>query len=111
MYVSVSLKAVITCAGKGTRLLPFSKELPKEMAPIFRNGPYGVEIKPLLQQIFESLYESGLRDFCFVAGRTKRPIVDHFSPDFSNEHPKQLEKFYQMIRKSSIVWVNQLEPK
>lgn len=105
------MKAVITCAGKGTRLLPFSKELPKEMAPIFMSSPYGVEVKPLLQQIFESLYKSGLQDFCFVTGKTKRPIVDHFSPDFLDESPKQLEKFYQMIRKSNILWVNQLEPK
>lgn len=51
-----NLKAVITCAGKGTRLLPFSKELPKEMAPIFTKGQNGIEIKPLLQQIFENLY-------------------------------------------------------
>lgn len=105
-----NLKAVITCAGKGTRLLPFSKELPKEMAPIFADGPYGIEIKPLLQQIFENLYESGLRDFCFVAGKTKRSIVDHFSPDF-DVVPKQLDRFYDMLKKCNVVWVNQLNPK
>jgi len=53
------LKAVITCGGIGSRLLPFSKELPKEMAPIFYNTEEGVLIKPLIQQIFENLYDSG----------------------------------------------------
>jgi len=42
------MKVVITCGGKGTRLLPFSKELPKEMAPIFTEGKNGVDVKPLL---------------------------------------------------------------
>lgn len=81
------------------------------MAPIFMKSPYGIEVKPLIQQIFENLYESGLQDFCFVTGRTKRPIADHFTPDFLSDSTKELEKFYQMLRKSHIVWVNQLEPK
>ena len=50
------MKSVITCAGKGTRLLPFTKELPKEMAPIFSLGENGIEIKPLIQQIFENYH-------------------------------------------------------
>ena len=96
------MKAVITCAGKGTRLLPFSKVLPKEMAPIFTTGQNGMEIKPLLQQIFENLYSCGLRDFCFVTGRTKRSIADHFSPDLSFETiPSQLERFYETLRNRS----------
>jgi UTP--glucose-1-phosphate uridylyltransferase len=93
-------------------LLPFSKELPKEMAPVFTHGKNGVEIKPLLQQIFENLYLDGLRDFCFVTGRTKRSIEDHFSPDLTFDTiPKQLHGFYEMLRSSNMLWVNQLEPK
>ncbi len=106
------MKVVITCAGKGTRLLPFTKELPKEMAPIFIKNIHGLEIKPLLQQIFENLYHVGIREYCFVTGRTKRSIEDHFSLDSNslNEN-KQLYDFYKMLQESSLMWVNQLRPK
>jgi len=105
------MKVVITCGGKGTRLLPFSKELPKEMAPIFTEGENGVEVKPLLQQIFENLYSEGLRDFCFVTGKAKRSIEDHFSPDLTDKVPPRLSKFYEMLKNSRIMWINQLSPK
>jgi UTP--glucose-1-phosphate uridylyltransferase len=62
-------KVVITAAGLGTRLLPMSKEMPKEMLPIFVRGVNGLALKPLLQALFELLYSFGFRDFCFVVGR------------------------------------------
>lgn len=104
------MKAVITCGGKGTRLFPFTKELPKEMAPIFTHNN-ALELKPLIQQIFEELYSQNIRNFCFVTGRTKRTIEDHFSPDLINSNKKNLKSFLGMLKKSNIVWINQLEPK
>jgi len=50
------MKAVITCGGTGTRLLPFTKELPKEMAPVFIKRDSCLQTIPLIQLIFENLY-------------------------------------------------------
>ena len=105
------MKAVITCAGKGTRLLPFTKELPKEMAPIFSYGENGIEIKPLIQQIFENLFTIGVKEFCFITGKTKRSLQDHFYPDPQQDIPTTLSGFYHMITNSQIAWINQLVPK
>ena len=105
------MKAVITCAGKGTRLLPFTKELPKEMAPIFSFTKNGIEIKPLIQQIFENLFTVGIREFCFISGKTKRSLQDHFYPDQQQNIPSSLSLFYDMIINSHIAWINQLIPK
>ena len=74
-------KVVITAAGKGTRLLPFTKEMPKEMMPIFsQTFTKNKVVLPLLQYIYEQLYSMNFRDYCFVVGREKRSIEDHFTP-------------------------------
>ena len=104
------LKAIITCAGTGTRLMPYTKELPKEMAPIFARGP-DLTVKPTLQQIYEDLHLRGIRDFCFVTSRTKRAIEDHFTPVVSAPANPALKAFHDMLVGSSIVWVNQIEPR
>lgn len=115
-------KAVIPAAGLGTRLLPATKEMPKEMLPIFARGGNGkVCLKPMLQAIFEQLYDFGVREFCFVVGRGKRAIEDHFTPDkefvgFLKGKRKDgvvndLEGFYEKISSSSIVFINQPEPR
>lgn len=114
-------KAVIAAAGLGTRLLPMSKELPKEMLPIYlKEDDNHIVLKPLLQAIFEQLYKYGIRDFCFIVGRGKRAIEDHFTPDW--DYIRRMESkvrgellgilnFYKMIENSTIIWVNQPEPK
>ncbi len=56
-------KAVIPAAGLGTRLLPTTKEPPKEMMPIFWRSKSGVLLKPVLQIIFEALFDAGIREF------------------------------------------------
>ena len=114
-------KLVIPAAGLGTRLLPTTKEMPKEMLPIFASFRGKVVTKPLLQAIFEDLYSRGVREFCFVVGRGKRAIEEHFTPDtgFLEELRKRgkslevemLEEFYAKIHSSRILWVNQPEPK
>jgi len=100
------LKAVITCAGMGTRLLPFTKELPKEMAPIFYQTENGVQIKPLIQLIFENLYDAGVREFCFVTGKTKRSIENHFTPDILNDK-EPMSSFNKKLSDSKIFWFTQ----
>lgn len=115
-------KVVIPAAGLGTRLLPATKEMPKEMLPIFTKGNNGkVCLKPILQAVFEQLYDNGLREFCFIVGRGKRAISDHFASDNSfvrvlkkdnkDDLAVELEEFYGKISASSIVFVNQPEPK
>ncbi len=113
-------RAVIPAAGLGTRLLSATKEQPKEMLPLFASDRGALCLKPAVQQIFEQLFDLGLREFCFVVGKGKRAIEDHFTPDRDyirrlNAHGKnvqglQLGRFYDRIEESTIVWVNQPEP-
>ncbi len=74
-------KVIIPAAGLGTRLFPATKEQPKEMLPIFSKTD-GEEkmVKPVVQLVFEQLYNAGMREFCYVVGRGKRGIEDHFHP-------------------------------
>jgi len=66
-------KAVIPAAGLGTGLLPATKEEPKEMLPVFPLDPAGnCHLKPVLQLVYEQLYDLGFREFCFIIGRGKR---------------------------------------
>ncbi len=115
-------KAVIPAAGLGTRLLFATKEQPKEMLPIFSNSMHsGLCLKPLLQLIFEQLFDLGVKEFYFVVGRGKRSIEDHFTPDKDylevlsrkDKHAiaADLESFYKKVERSTIVWINQPEAK
>ena len=63
-------KAVFPVAGLGTRFLPATKALPKEMLPIVD--------KPLIQYAVEEAQEAGIEEFIFVTGRAKSAIEDHF---------------------------------
>ena len=115
-------KIVIPCAGLGTRLFPATKEQPKEMLPIFSksSSAHGV-VKPLLQMVFEQLYNVGFREFCFIVGRGKRSIEDHFTPDHNSVgmlqikgkdgQAAELNGFYEKLNTSKLLWVNQPEPK
>ncbi len=75
-------KAVIPAAGLGTRFLPATKAIPKEMVPIVD--------QPTLQYIVEEAAASGIEDILIITGRTKRAIEDHF--DKSYELETELEK-------------------
>jgi len=109
-------KVVITSAGKGTRLLPFTKEMPKEMMPIFSNIGRKKIVLPLLQYVYEQLYSMNFRDYCFVVGREKRSIEDHFTPhesylrDLKGDYKKTMNLFYKKLDKSHLVWINQNKP-
>ncbi len=110
-------KIVITAAGRGTRLLPFTKEIPKEMMPIFSNKFTKEKIVlPLLQYVYEQFYSMNFRDYCFIVGREKRSIEDHFTPDetylkdLSGNNKRIIKKFYEKLEKSHLVWINQNKP-
>lgn len=71
-------KAVFPVAGLGTRFLPATKALPKEMLPVVD--------KPLIQYAVEEAQEAGIEEFIFVTGRAKSAIEDHF------DHSVELEQ-------------------
>ncbi|ABL79224.1 UTP--glucose-1-phosphate uridylyltransferase [Thermofilum pendens] len=114
-------KGVLLAAGLGTRLVPYSKEMPKEMLPVFFGVNNSVYLKPVIQAVFEQFYEAGIREFCFVVGRGKRVIEDHFTPDWDfveylektgkNDYAELLRDFYEKVEKSYITWVNQPVPR
>ena len=107
-------KAVITAAGSGSRLLPFSKETPKEMLPYCARARDGrLILKPILEVVYESLHDHGYRKFCFVVGRGKRSIEDYFLIDDSAKYStnSDLQDFYKRIRSSHIMYVQQSSPR
>jgi UTP--glucose-1-phosphate uridylyltransferase len=115
-------KVIIPAAGLGTRLFPATKEQPKEMLPIFAaSSTNGILVEPVVQMVYEHLYDAGLREFCFVVGRGKRGIEDHFTPDANciqtldgmgkKDQATDLEKFYEKLKTSTLMWVNQPEAK
>ncbi len=75
-------KVVIPVAGWGTRSLPASKNIPKEMLPIFN--------KPVIQYIVEEAMSSGIKDVVFVTNRDKSAIEDHF--DYNLQLESVLER-------------------
>jgi len=70
-------KAVFPVAGQGTRFLPATKALPKEMLPIVD--------RPLIQYAVDEAREAGIEEFIFVTGRNKSAIEDHFDRSFELE--------------------------
>lgn len=102
-------KAIIPAAGLGTRFLPATKAMPKEMLPIVD--------KPTIQYIIEEAVESGIEDIIIVTGKGKRAIEDHFdyAPELENNLVEK-EKFdlLEKVRQSSNVdihYIRQKEPK
>ncbi|NTM62198.1 UTP--glucose-1-phosphate uridylyltransferase GalU [Enterococcus faecium] len=71
-------KAVIPAAGLGTRFLPATKAMAKEMLPIVD--------KPTIQFIVEEALDSGIEDILIVTGKEKRPIEDHFDANIELEN-------------------------
>ena len=71
-------KVVIPAAGLGTRFLPATKILPKEMLPVVD--------KPAIQYVVEEAVQAGLTDILIITGRNKRAVEDHFDRNFELEH-------------------------
>jgi UTP--glucose-1-phosphate uridylyltransferase len=86
-------KCLFPVAGYGTRFLPATKSMPKEMLPIVN--------KPLVQYGVEESLEAGLNEIGFVTGRGKRAIADHFDVSYELEHQiagTSKEKYLDSIR-------------
>jgi UTP--glucose-1-phosphate uridylyltransferase len=122
MWRRLIRRAIIAAAGLGTRLLPATKEQPKEMLPVYSRGADGtLTLKPIVQLIYEQLYDLGVREFCIVIGRGKRVIEDHFTQDYPFASylrkrnclasAEELERFYRRLDDSLVSWVMQPEPK
>lgn len=101
-------KAIIPAAGLGTRFLPATKAMPKEMLPIVD--------KPTIQYIVEEAIQSGIEDIIIVTSHTKRAIEDHFDTNFElEEHLRQTGKT-ELLKKVKeaevdIHYIRQKEPK
>ncbi|WP_211230628.1 UTP--glucose-1-phosphate uridylyltransferase GalU [Alicyclobacillus herbarius] len=82
-------KAVIPAAGFGTRMLPATKAVPKEMLPILN--------KPCIQYIVEEAVYAGIEEILIITGRTKKAIEDHF------DRSPELELHLEQSRKSTML--------
>jgi UTP-glucose-1-phosphate uridylyltransferase len=103
-------KAIIPAAGLGTRFLPATKAMPKEMLPIVD--------KPTIQYIVEEAVESGIEDIIIVTGKGKRAIEDHFDSSFELEYNLRQKGKLQMLEEvqypsniADIHYIRQKEPR
>lgn len=105
-------KAVIPAAGLGTRVLPATKSIPKEMFPIVD--------KPAVQYIVEEAARSGIEDILIITSRGKSEMEDHFDrmPELENKlaeggeaKRKMLEQVIDITKLANITYVRQMEQK
>ena len=103
-------KGVITVAGVGTRFLPATKAMPKEMLPVLD--------KPVVQYIVEEMANSGIKDIIFVTSANKRAIEDHFDRDdglekFLEEKGKlnMIQPLIELRKKVNFFYTRQSYPK
>ena len=91
-------KCVIPAAGMGTRFLPATKALPKEMFPIID--------KPVMQILVEEAISAWCTEIIIVTGRNKRAIEDHFDSNFELE--SKLEKSWKFDYLKQVKWLNNM---
>jgi len=91
-------KAVIPCAGYGTRFLPATKASPKEMLPIVD--------KPVIQYLIEEAAASGIEEIVLITGSNKRAIEDHF--DYNYELEEALKRAGKMDQYNEIRAISDL---
>jgi UTP--glucose-1-phosphate uridylyltransferase len=103
-------KAIIPAAGLGTRFLPVTKAMPKEMLPIVD--------KPTIQYIVEEAVASGIEDIIIVTGKGKRAIEDHFDNAIELEQNLIEKEKYDLLERvqyatnlADIHYIRQKEPK
>ncbi len=101
-------KCLFPAAGYGTRFLPATKAMPKEMLPIVN--------KPLIQYGVEEALEAGMTQIGFIVGRGKRAIADHFDNNYELEHEikgtskeKYLEDIRQLMDSCDFIFMRQRE--
>jgi UTP--glucose-1-phosphate uridylyltransferase len=103
-------KAVIPAAGLGTRFLPATKSVPKEMLPIVD--------KPVIQYVVEEAVASGIQDVVVITGQAKRAIEDHFDTFYELEtrleaagRSEDLQVVRGLAELASFAYVRQGQPK
>ena len=103
-------KAVIPAAGLGTRFLPATKSMPKEMFTIIDT--------PTIQFIVEEAVKSGIEEICIITNSTKHIMENHFDYNFELEtrlkekgEIKKYNEIRQIPKMCKIYYVRQLEPK
>lgn len=103
-------KAVFPVAGLGTRFLPATKAMPKEMLPVVD--------KPLIQYAVEEALKAGIEDFIFVTGKGKQAIEDHFDHYCELEHTLMARSKETLLREittlipesGTLIYTRQNEP-
>jgi len=102
-------KAIVAVAGSGTRFLPATKAMPKEMLPIVD--------KPIIQLVVEELVEGGIEDIILVTKWDKKPLEDHFDYSWALENDLEkagktelLEKIKKVSEMANFVYVRQKGP-
>ena len=102
-------KVIIPVAGFGTRFLPATKAMPKEMLPIID--------KPVIQYIVEEAVASGITDIILVTSHTKRPVEDHFDENHelefwlkSKEKTDLLTEIKHISRMANFIYIRQKGP-
>jgi len=102
-------KAVIPAAGFGTRFLPQTKAMPKEMLPVVD--------KPVIQYVVEEAVASGIEDIIIVTGPSKRAIEDHFDRSYDLENflekagkEEQLEEIRRIANLANFIYIRQKGP-
>lgn len=103
-------KAVIPAAGFGTRFLPQTKAMPKEMLPVVD--------KPVIQYVVEEVVASGIKDIIVVTGANKRAIEDHFdTPNedlvknlLAGDKQKLLEAVNELSEMANFIYIRQKGP-
>ncbi|MFH1182753.1 MAG: UTP--glucose-1-phosphate uridylyltransferase [Candidatus Moraniibacteriota bacterium] len=102
-------KAIVAVAGSGTRLLPATKSMPKEMLPIVD--------KPIIQLVVEELVEAGIQDIILVTKWDKKPLEDHFDRSWALENElekagktERLEKIIKISEAANFIYVRQKGP-
>jgi len=103
-------KCLFPAAGYGTRFLPATKSMPKEMMPIVN--------KPLIEYGVEEAIQSGITDMCIVTGRGKHTLMDHFDKNYELEHQIEgtskevlLEDIRSIIDSANFTYTRQREMK
>lgn len=102
-------KAVVAVAGSGTRFLPVTKAMPKEMLPIVD--------KPIIQLVVEELVEAGIEDIILVTKWDKKSLEDHFDYSWALENDLEksgktelLEKIKKISEMANFIYVRQKGP-
>src|SRR3989344_5368102 len=102
-------KALIPAAGFGTRFLPQTKAMPKEMMPLVD--------KPIIQRVVEELVDAGIETIVIVTGWNKRSIEDHFDNNFELEvelersgKEKELDEIRKISNLAEFIYIRQKGP-